>query len=453
MRAPAVAKGAIRYVRTKYSLQSDGLEASPARTMVAYATLPEPAMSEEAKKILEACDAVVLAGAISAMESAAEVTKDTLAFLGLGAAAGIAISECTTGKEKADARQLVVQGLMKADLSLWRLFAKDKTMAKADRVAVAAAAINQRVAVVVRSATAPVVASAEGGKGTAYLLSANEEDRNYTVQGYDATEMKEQKKLIGVMHNIRLRDYKLGTVTNLKRVMYWVKTEGCTPDPDRLPLKVFKRGDEDSWELALVRAINSVVLCAAGVAARKELRDDGAGATKKFGVQWANAMVAEDLTGEIEEHLAKTHLTQPEMKVIAELIWLTLFKSTGANGGETASLAMAQLVSRAPEMMSSQVGRRVARGARDDGGAATPTRRKRGGKGTRRAAETPEKKDERPPKKAKTERPDGGWKDAVGELFSNGLKRMIGGNPAGSKCKYVAEGKDCPFKACAFSHK
>ena len=131
-------------------MQSDGLEASPARTMVAYATLPEPAMSEEAKKILEACDAVVLAGAISAMESAAEVTKDTLAFLGLGAAAGIAISECTTGKEKADARKLVVQGLMKADLSLWRLFAKDKTMAKADRVAVAAAAINQRVAVVVR---------------------------------------------------------------------------------------------------------------------------------------------------------------------------------------------------------------------------------------------------------------------------------------------------------------
>ena len=32
-------------------------------------------MSEEAKKILEACDAVVLAGAIAAMESAAEVTK------------------------------------------------------------------------------------------------------------------------------------------------------------------------------------------------------------------------------------------------------------------------------------------------------------------------------------------------------------------------------------------
>ena len=84
MRAPAVAKGAIRYVRTKYSLQSDGLEASPARSMVAYATLPEPAMSEEAKKILEACDAVVLAGAIAAMESAAEETKDTLAFLGLG---------------------------------------------------------------------------------------------------------------------------------------------------------------------------------------------------------------------------------------------------------------------------------------------------------------------------------------------------------------------------------
>ena len=44
------------------------------------------------------------------------------------------------------------------------------------------------------------------------------------------------------------------------------------------------------------------------------------------------------------------------MKIAVELMWLTLFKSTGVHGGETASLAMARLVSRVAELTVSRRG-------------------------------------------------------------------------------------------------
>ena len=127
------------------------------------------------------------------------------------------------------------------------------------------------------------------------------------------------------------------------------------------------------------------------------------------------------------------------MKIAVELMWLTLFKSTGVHGGETASLAMARLVSRVAELTVSRRG----------GGNETPpttTKSGRNRKKKRKETETPTKEGEEKPPKRTSE-----WKDEVGALGPNGHKRMVGGNPKGGKCKGFANG-GCNFKTCSFSH-
>ena len=46
----------------------------------------------------------------------------------------------------------------------------------------------------------------------------------------------------------------------------------------------------------------------------------------------------------------------------------------------------------------------------------------------------------------------GRYADEEGALGPNKLPRKAGGNPLGDRCKYLAEGKACPFKTCSFSH-
>ena len=157
-------------------------------------------------------------------------------------------------------------------------------------------------------------------------------------------------------------------------------------------------------------------------------------------------MVAEDLVKELEEHAARSKLTEGEMKAVAELIWLTLHKSTGTHGNETASLAMAQMVSRVPELAASYANRSQKGTDRNKGTKQTPPKGEPPKGGPKNTPSTKEKKRKR------VERPEGGWEDKAGALYMNGLKRMAGGNPQGSKCKYIADGKECPFKTCAFSH-
>jgi hypothetical protein len=252
------------------------------------------------------------------------------------------------------------------------------------------------------------------------------------------------------MHNIRLRPHEVGTVSALRKVMFWVKTEGVSPDPERVPLSLFKK--DDSWFAALKRGLNSLATCAAGMAARTELRDDGAGKTKAFGVQWCNAMVTEDLIKEVEEHVAYT--TEAEMKGIAELIWVTLHKGTGIQGGQTASLSMAQLVSRVPELVASH---KYLAGRRPDASRQPVQSGKQSVRAKKRAAATAAATGA-PAKAAKTPRQPpaaaakAGFVDKVGELGPNGLPRMVGGNGAGEKCKRHAAGK-CGFDTCSYSHK
>ena len=245
-----------------------------------------PGMTNEAAELLDSANATALAWAIAEMEGVKEITTCTLANLGLGTTSGIAICDCTTGQEKADARKEVVTALLALDKGLPRRLSTAPKLA--DRRAEAAVQVNQMVAATVRLATSAPPPKKEG---PAYILTQSEEERNYSVQTMDTTEMKELCKTLAGMQNIRLLGHELGTVSKLKKVMYWTKIEGTTPDPDRVPLKVFRRSDDDSWCLAFKRAIYSVAVCAAGVEARPELRDDGAGSVKKFGVQWCNAMV------------------------------------------------------------------------------------------------------------------------------------------------------------------
>ena len=134
---------------------------------------------------------------------------------------------------------------------------------------------------------------------------------------------------------------------------------------------------------------------------------------------------------------------------------MALFKGTDM-GKETLSLAMARVMSTIGQTVQQAMG---------NGGDVTPADKVRtpkqrgrrgGGGGTKRAAAT---KEASTPVKApkKEEKKDGEenqprYPDTVGAKGPNGLTRMIGGNPKGSKCKHIAKGEVCPYTSCPFSH-
>ena len=46
----------------------------------------------------------------------------------------------------------------------------------------------------------------------------------------------------------------------------------------------------------------------------------------------------------------------------------------------------------------------------------------------------------------------GKYPDEEGAMGPNKLPRKTGGNPLGDQCKYIKEGRACPFRTCSFSH-
>jgi hypothetical protein len=156
-------------------------------------------------------------------------------------------------------------------------------------------------------------------------------------------------------------------------------------------------------------------------------------------------MVCEDLVKELDEHQGK--LQGAEMKAVAELVWLTLYKAT-SQGGQTGSLSVAQVVSRVPEMAATQ---------RLRGGGSPFQEKKKEKKADRRRQGKEKDAGKEPPvtpptiKRARTRSPGDPYEDKAGEMGPNELPRKKGGNPAGRRCRALDAG-GCKFGTCSFSH-
>ena len=60
------------------------------------------------------------------------------------------------------------------------------------------------------------------------------------------------------------------------------------------------------------------------------MRDEGAGKTTKYGVQWANSEVLEDLVKELDE--VRDKIGDDEMMSVAKVMMTSLFKATSRGG-------------------------------------------------------------------------------------------------------------------------
>ena len=406
---------------------------------MARPSMPDVAL--DAAPIVKAHKVTKLLRAIGLVERVSVVDIAVLKMLGAGTSSGTALSECTTAKEKADSRKEIVAALLAADPGLLAKLGGDESD-ESVRGEVAAKAAARLVAAVVEAATAGAGTGGDDPHSvTNYVVTQTEEERGYTVPSYDADDVRRQKAVIDKMHNLKMRPHELPTLGQLKKIRYWVVNETATADPTRVPLTGMRRDPRDSAYTCIKRYVLGHVLCAAGESAAAGLRDEGAGDLLKFGTQWLNADKAVELLQELDE--VRDHITDPEMMAAGAVMVETMHKAT-LRAKETASLAVARQISKVPEYVAQ------ARGAKGGGGGAEREKTPRGGaRRKRKRAEVEAEAAPAAPTPPGSGKGGGRFPDEDGAKGPNGLPRMKGGNPAGSKCKLHPK---CTFKFCSFSH-
>lgn len=420
---------------------------------------PKPALSADAKDVLQACDAKILIRAIGQVEGLTALTLSDLANLGCGTRSGTILRECTTGVERAAARAEIANELMKADKAL--LVIAPSPDGKTTAREVSAKAVSRKVIAVVEASTAalnPVQKTttdrADEGTKTVYTVAQNEDERAFSMQTFEMSDVKQGLAILLDMYNWRVRPSDLPTLGVFKKLAYWLKQNSSTADPARLKLTAYRRDPDESSSVLMRREISGIAIIMAGERADPELRDDGAGKTTRFGVQWAKGEVLQDMISEIEE--ARDKLSETELGNVCELIRTAMHKATGtASAPVTGSLAMVQQITKMTEHVAYARGRTMMsptktreKGQKSKGNKnatappASPSKRK--GPAEEETSEKKRGRGTRPQRKP--------YIDAEGELGPNELPRMKGGNPKGDPCDKVPTARGCTFKFCSFSH-
>lgn len=388
-----------------------------------------------------------LCRAIAAMEGATKIDRTVIKSLGSGSPMGLLLSECTTAAEKEQARTAILAGLIATDKSLVRTFGHGEDVKERRRTS--ALALGRIVTAVVGAIATEDDAGSGASIGskngvTSYVVTQTEEERGFSIPDLSNEDVKDKSALVEKMCGRKLRPHDIGSLPACKKVGYWVLEEHCWPDPKRVPLSVMRRDPTDSHYTLFRRMALTVAMFGAGVKASASARDEGAGDTKHFGKQWMKLETVFELLDELEEVRDRT--VDATMGGVTAIMHLSLFKGT-TRGNETGSLAVSRQMCKVTEHVA------TAAGAAKPPGETTPTaqtgrKRKRGGTASK-AAETAAR-----PRTAEKPRPEAGkkYEDKEGAKGPNELPRKKGGNPAGGPCKYIVEGKTCPFKTCSFSH-
>ena len=418
-------------------------------------TLPAGSVSADCWETVKNMALEEMLDALCALEGVTELNLNVLKNIGLGSTAGVRLLGCEGAVEKSTYRQAYVTELVALDNSLAKLApgkkASERRMNSVKEIARRLASLCDHLKKKdEQEAQTPT-------RSTLTVVTQSEEDRETTLTSLDSAGVTARRELCKEMYNMRVQPHEMAPMNQLKKIGYWVVTEQCFPDPGRYPYTKMTGASTDGNLLQFRRMLLGCVLIAAGVEAPKGKRDDGAGKKdlekSPYAAQWANANVAMDLLAQIDEK--RDVLTNADIGHVCAALSTALFKATTL-GGATLSLAMAQAMSMVPQLIQNALivgpGRKTKTPA-ETGDPATGRQKEEAGtkkKAVKRKREEDEEDEEEPTGKE----PKGGGKypDEEGAMGPNRLPRKVGGNPLGDQCRYLKEGRACPFQTCSFSH-
>ena len=91
-----------------------------------------------------------------------------------------------------------------------------------------------------------------------------EEERAFSVPGYEMSDKERAEALLIKMFNINLCPRFTPTIATQKKIQYWLTVAHCFPDMTRLKWSKFEIDKGDTVLLKVKRLINGVMLGAAG---------------------------------------------------------------------------------------------------------------------------------------------------------------------------------------------
>lgn len=242
---------------------------------------PVATVTPEALALLDRVGASQLLAAIAALEGVGEVTSAVLRGLGMGSTSGLRLVDCTSAAEASGERLLVARELVALDGRLVEHAHGDSDALRAKNAVLAVARLVADLVDALHAREREVEASSSAT--TSYVVSQSEEERGYSLTTYELNEVKRQKGVLIQMYNLHSasREGWLPTHAGMKRIAYWVKNEGCWPDPSRVSLDSMRREPNDSALLKFRRIAYGVLIVAAGEKVGPTTRHDGAGGVRK----------------------------------------------------------------------------------------------------------------------------------------------------------------------------
>ena len=393
--------------------------------------------------------ALALSSPLCKVEGSTMLTWNVIQSMGRGSTKGWRLLSTTNATDYQEASVALATDLIKARPKLGSLGPSGGTpAARAKNALLAVLRMLDAIVDSMREPTTPRKGAATDKDGTAYVVTQNETERQFTNQAFDVDAASVRRQVLVNLYNLELTPHELPEQRVLKKTAYWVLMEGCFPDPDKVTLETMRRSATDSNCTLFRRLLNSVMLAGAGEKAAIKSRDEGSGELEGHGIQWCHAEQVIAVLKEMEE--VRDQLTNAQVGGVCRVMIKSLHKAT-LRGKETLSLALSKAIAKMPEFIALHTGR-APPGTGDE---ASEDPDKLGGKKRKRGG-AKKKKAEQAKKAAELAKKGGQlgarFKDAAGEEGPNGLPRMKGGNPAGGPCKAFAEKGKCPYATCSFSH-
>ena len=223
----------------------------------------------EAEAVLRDANAMKLATSISKIEGVREINLHVLKGLGLGGDTAVRFCDLTNEPHMAaSARAEYVGKLIDADDELWEL--GDDSDGEAEHSRTTHLAVARAVTAIVDSLKVSETAPTPVKDSSGFVLTAQtEEERAFSVPGYDMSDKARAEELLVKMFNLRLRPHFTPIIATQKKIQYWLTVEYCFPDMTRLKWSKFEIDKGDTMLLKVKRLINGVMLGAAGEKCRE----------------------------------------------------------------------------------------------------------------------------------------------------------------------------------------
>jgi hypothetical protein len=335
--------------------------------------------------------------------------------LGTGLAPGINYADATTAAERAAWIGAYVAGIKSADPGLWCTLTQPATVTGPD----IEAARKTQVARALRGLLAAIEKAPVEEKSATqkFIYAKNAEDIDFS-EDFTCTDLENNNKRCGLLYGRRFHSQFVPKLAVMKRLVFSVVVDLALPSTTRISLASLRVTPDDGPLLLLRRYFTGLCLVCAEQGVFAECRDEGYGEVTAASYRlWLSWYDCAELLDTVEAYTAG--LADITVTSIVESIINMIAASSGAGRVRlSGSAAVAHATIHAIPIIA------AARAA------------------TAQAAV----------KRAVPDESSDGESSDDDEVGPNGLVRMKGGNPAGSRCRDHAKGA-CPRKMCSFSHK